>query len=262
MRNATILVASFGLLWGAWAPTASAQRGMGDPAGVAREPNKPEVVSLSGQVVGVETGPCAMSTGRASAGTHFLLKTEKGETLNVHLGPAPAVDFIADPLRAGTKVTVEAFHTEKMPQNHHVAQSLTIDGKTIRLRDEGLRPFWLQGPARSVDREAGAGQPDAALPRWAPPGYTASPARAARPRYGRGAGPGQGRGYGQAPGWGRGAGYGRGPAYGRGAGYGGGAGWAPGHAAGRGLGGGPGRAFQDQDGDGVCDRYQWIRGER
>jgi hypothetical protein len=253
---------------------------MGDPAGVAREAAKPEVVSLSGKVVEVETGPCEMSTGRASIGTHFLLETKKGETLNVHLGPAPAVGFIADQLQPGENVSVEAFRTERMPDKHYAAKSLKLAGKTTRLRDDAFRPFWLQGPGYGAGRgavPAGAETAPATGPR---PGAAAPPAWGACPRYGwgpgQGRGPGFGRGpgrgcgaaYGRGPGWGRGAGYGRGAGWDRGAGYGRGAagpqagayGWGRGQAAGRGYGWGRGWAFQDEDRDGVCDYYESVRG--
>ncbi len=61
-------------------------------------------------------------------------------------------------------------------------------------------------------------------------------------------GPGWGGGMGRGPGYGRGPGGARGPGYGRGAGLGAGAGW--------------GAGFVDEDKDGVCDRYQAIRGNR
>jgi len=65
--------------------------------------------------------------------------------------------------------------------------------------------------------------------------------------YGRGAGYGAGRGWGYGPGWG-GRGYGRG----YGAGY--GAGFGPG--MGLGLGAGASPWFIDENGDGICDRFQ------
>jgi hypothetical protein len=65
--------------------------------------------------------------------------------------------------------------------------------------------------------------------------------------YGRGAGYGPGRGRGYGPGWG-GRGYGRG--------YGGGYGGGFGPGMGQGLGAGVSPWFIDENGDGICDRYQ------
>ena len=268
-RGLTFLMAG-GLLWGVFASCAFAQRGMGEPAGVARQVVKPEVVSLSGKVLAVETGPCEMSTGRASTGTHFLLETPKGEKLNVHLGPATVVGRIADQLSAGKKVTIKAFRTAKMPEDHYVAKSLAFDGNTIQLRDETFRPFWLGGSA--VPRGWGVLQSDPGKgqdPRWGQgpgyglgarrgygPGYGQGPARGYGPAYGRGPARGYGPAYGRGPAQGYGPGYGRGSGWGRGAGYGRGSGW------GRGAGFGRGWSFMDEDRDGVCDNYERVQGKK
>lgn len=191
-RGLTFLMAG-GLLWGVFAPCAFAQRGMGEPAGVAQQAVKPEVVSLSGEVLAVESGPCKKTTGRADVGSHFLLKTPKGRELNIHLGPAAAVHYIVVQLPVGQKVTVHAFRTTKMPKNHYVAQSLTFGSTTIRLRDENLRPFWARGNAVS----GGQGGPQRAR------------GNGRGPHYGPGWG-GPGRGYGRDGSGGR---YGRGPGW-------------------------------------------------
>jgi len=126
-----------------------AQKGMGDPIGVARQSVKPEVTSLSGELTAVETHPCEKTTGHALAGTHILLKNSNGETLNVHLGPAEAdvVKGIVKQLVVGKDISAAAFRTDKMPKLNFVAVSLTFDDKTVVLRDEGLRPVWAgEGP--------------------------------------------------------------------------------------------------------------------
>lgn len=130
------------LAWGALASEVYAQKGMGEKSGMARKAVKPEIVSLSGEVLEVHTGPCKMTTGRARLGTHFMLRMPEGTPLNIHLGPAVAVDFAAEKLSVGAKVTVNAFRTKKMPKNHFVAQSLELNGATLQLRDENLRPVW------------------------------------------------------------------------------------------------------------------------
>jgi hypothetical protein len=187
MRTTVTSTAILVLLCGIVAPPAHAQKGMGEQTGVGRQAVRPEVVSLSGKVLATETGPCEKTTGPADVGSHFLLVTPKGKKLNIHLGPA-AVDYIVEQLTVGKKVTVHAFRTAKMPHNHYVAQALTLDGTTIRLRDEGLRPFWALGGRASSGR---GGPPYGPGMRQGPPW-----------RNGFGYGPGQGRG------WGRGGGHG------------------------------------------------------
>jgi hypothetical protein len=147
MRGSFAFLAGVALLAGVLSPSAYAQKGVGDSAGVAQQPNKPELVSLSGEIVAVETKPCEKTTGHALVGTHILLKTAKGDTLNVHLGWAEAVEEITKQVTVGKKVTVAAFRTDKMPEGQYVAQSVTFDEKTVQLRDENLRPVWAGGGA-------------------------------------------------------------------------------------------------------------------
>ena len=191
MRTTVTSVAIVALWCAIVVPPAHAQKGVGEQAGIARQAVKPEVISLAGKVLVTETGPCKNTTGRAYVGSHFILKTPKGKKLNIHLGPAAVVDYIVAQLTVGKKLTVRAFRTAKMPVNHYVAQSLTLDGTTIRLRDEGLRPFWARGSGASSGRGG--------------------------PQYGRGMrqGPAFGNGGGYGPGRGRGWGRGRGRGWGR-----------------------------------------------
>ena len=189
MRIAVTLAITV-LFSGAAASPVHAQKGMGEQTGVGRQTVKPEVVSLSGNVLATDTGPCEKTTGPADAGSHFLLKTPKGMKLNIHLGPATAVDYIVEQLTVGKKVTVHAFRTVKMPDNHYVAQSLTLDGTTIRLRDEVLRPFWARGNGASSGRGG--------------PQYGRGRRQGSASGNGGGYGPGRGRG------WGSGSGHGSG----------------------------------------------------
>ena len=159
------VVFTFGLL-----SAASAQRGVGDTQGVAQQPAKPKVVSLSGKVLEVKTESCQTTTGRSPLGTHLILEAPGGKKLNIHLGPVNAVEFVAKELSEGQKVKVEAFRTKKMEKGQYVARTLTFGSRTVELRDETLRPAW-----------AGRGGPG-----WA-----------------RGRGPGTGWGRGRGAGWGR-----------------------------------------------------------
>lgn len=196
MRTTVASTAVLLLLCGVVAPPAHAQKGAGEETGVARKAARPEVVSLSGEVLATETGPCKNTTGPAVVGSHFLLKTPKGKKLNVHLGPAATVEYVVKQLTVGRKVTVRAFRTAKMPDNHYVAQWLTLDKTTIRLRDEALRPFWALSGRSSFGR--------------AEPQYGPGMRQGSAWENGFGYGPGRGRGWGRGGGrgWGRGGGRG------------------------------------------------------
>jgi hypothetical protein len=218
-----VAVLSSALAWSLIGTPAVAQKGMGDREGVARQAEKPKVVALSGKVLSVESGPCENTTGRATVGTHLMLKSAQGKELNVHLGPEAAVEPVARRLSKGMKIDVKAFRTDKMPKAHFVAQSIRIGEETLELRDDALRPVWAGG-AWNRGRNA------AAAPQRPGPGKGRGQQRGWGRGGGKGYGPGYGRGYGR--GWGRGGwncpawndapagrGYGRGPAV-RGPGYG------------------------------------------
>lgn len=186
MRTRTVSVVVCVLVLGLGTSVANAQRGMGDQSGVARQAVKPKVIQLEGSILSVETGPCKQTTGRALVGTHVMLQAKDGKQLNVHLGPELAVAPIAKQLPKGTAVTIAAFRTEKMPEDHYVAQSITVGEKVLTLRDETLRPVWAGQGAGYMQGQGGYQM-----------------------------GPGQGRGYGQGAngGWGRGRGNGGGRGY-------------------------------------------------
>ena len=233
MKLAKCAMLSLVIVCGMVVGTAWAQRGVGEPTGVAQQSEKPEVVSLSGKVLEVVTGPCENTTGPSSLGTHVLIKTENDQTLNIHLGPAARVEFLVKDLSAGTAVTIEGFRTEKMEENHYVAQTIVYGDRTVRLRDENLRPVWAGGRGnRGAAAAAGPGSRWGGGPRGGGPG--------------RGYGIRQGGGYGQQWGAGRGYGGGYGGRGGRG-GRGRGAGW------GYGPGGGPGAGWR-------CPYYRGQRG--
>lgn len=190
-RSGAIVLA---IACGLAASAAHAQRGVGDPTGVARQAVKPEGVSLSGKVLEVMTGPCENTTGRSPLGTHFLMKTEEGETLNIHLGPAVQVEFVAKDLSEGKNVQVRAFRTDKMEESHYVAQSLAYGDRTVQLRDDDtLRPVWAGG--RGARNRAAGVRAGFGLGRGWGAGYGY--------RHGRGPGGGYGQQRGRGPGWGR-----------------------------------------------------------
>ncbi|OHB78527.1 MAG: hypothetical protein A2Z25_02130 [Planctomycetes bacterium RBG_16_55_9] len=201
------------------------QRGMGDNEGVVRQAIETQRISIEGTVKEIVTGPCENTTGPYTVGTHLLVTTDDEKQYNVHLGPAVLVKDLIEPLKAGQSVSLKAFRTEKMPADHSVAVTLTVDGQTVRLRDESLRPVWAGGQGRFFNRSAVA----PARPQWGA-------------GYGRGYGSsmGQGRGYGRGMGrgraWSGGMGYGMGRSFGvaqsMGRGWGGGMGYGRGRGAG------------------------------
>jgi hypothetical protein len=164
------------------AAPAAGQRGTGQTEGVARQPELPALTSLSGVVEEVQIDTCEMTTGRAAVGAHVLVGTEQDGTLNLHLGPAAAIEDLLAQLAPGVAIEAEVFRTERMPEDAYVAQAVTVDGESFTLRDDAtLRPRWAIGP----DRQPGAG-------------------RGAGRGAGQGAGMGPGAGMGRASGGGQG----------------------------------------------------------
>ena len=122
--------------------------------------------------------------------------------------------------------------------------------KNLQERLQALRAkMWAQAP------RGWNGQP----PAW-------QPGAGRGPGWGRGPGQGRGPGYGwgRGPGYGRGSGWGRGPGYGPvpGAGPGPGAGRGPGYGRGYGRGLGRGWGFVDENGNGICDNFEAIQGQK
>ena len=179
------------------------QRGMGDNEGVVRQAVETKRMTVEGTVKEIIIEKCENTTGPFVMGMHLLLTTGEKKQYNVHLGPAVLIKDLVKPLEAGQSVTVQAFRTEKMPTEHFVAIALKFDGKTVRLRDEKLRPAWAGGQGQFL----GQYQASPELPRW-------------RPSYGRGFGMDYGRGYRAGLGRGMGRGYGRGGSTGTGYGRG------------------------------------------
>jgi len=151
-----VLILASGLLF---AVPAVAQKGIGDPAGVAREVVKPSIETMSGTIKDIKIGPCERTTGRSAEGAHLIVQAQDGKMINLHLGPAAALDDVLDHLSAGQKITFEGFRTDTMPQDAYVAKSLKAGDQTFDLRDDGLRPNWAIGP-RGAGRGGGPGMAD------------------------------------------------------------------------------------------------------
>jgi hypothetical protein len=199
----TVLMTTGTATWG--------QRGVGDNEGLVRQAIETQRTAIEGTVKEIIIETCENTTGPFGIGMHLLLTTGEKNQYNVHLGPAVLIKDLVKPLEVGQSVTVQAFRTQKMPAGDLVAITLQFDGKTVRLRDENLRPTWAGGQGQFL----GQYQASPELPRW----------QQWRQVYGRGYG--RGRGYG--------AGFGRG--MGRGCGW----GWSNRMGYGRGRGGGRGQ---------------------
>ena len=162
MRNFQLGVAVALLLGLLFAMPAAAQKGMGEPTGVARQAVKPPIETMSGTIKDIKTGPCERTTGRSLEGVHLIVQAENGKTINLHLGPAAALEDVLDQLSAGQQITFEAFRTDAMPQDAYVAKSLKAGDTTFELRDDTLRPNWAiaarGGRGGGPGMEAGRGQ--------------------------------------------------------------------------------------------------------
>ena len=126
--------------------SAWAQRGTGDPTGIARRPPL-DVIAIAGTVNDAEIGRCASTTGRAAVGAHLRVQVGDGRVLDVHLGPLGAVERLLEEVPDGTAVTADVFRTDAMPADAYVAVTVTAGGEAHQLRDPlTLRPSWAVGP--------------------------------------------------------------------------------------------------------------------
>jgi len=186
---------------------AQAQRGVGGNAGVARQIEKPETLTVTGRLLEIKTAINDKTTGRSPAGTHLLVETAKGEKLNIHLGPATAVADTVAKLTVGDKLSVTAFRTDDMAAGDYTAQTIVAGKNTFQIRDETLRPAWAGGRGRgraAIDTTDDTTTKPAAKPAPAAPGcprgcggfgppWARDPDNATPPR-GAGLGRGVGRG--------------------------------------------------------------------
>lgn len=138
---------------------AAAQKGMGDDTGIVRQGLTPPVTMISGELLEIKTGPCERTTGKAEIGTHLIIQGKGGQKLNVHLGPEYAVDHVVEQLSVKQTLSLEVFHTQRMPANAYIAKSLSIDDKVIHIRDDNLRPSWAgsRGTGRGQGMRQGRG---------------------------------------------------------------------------------------------------------
>jgi hypothetical protein len=138
------------------ASLAVAQRGTGARDGVARQPVKPDVVSVAGELKEIRTGVCEHTTGGSPIGTHLIV-TVGQEELNVHLGPATEVAAMVAELNFGDTIEADVFRTERLSPSEYIAVSVTAAGKQHVLRDSSLRPMWAGNGRRWRQLRLGQG---------------------------------------------------------------------------------------------------------
>ena len=146
---------------------AAAQKGMGEPTGVARQAVKPPVQAMSGTIKDIKIGPCERTTGRSLVGVHLVVQAENDKAINLHLGPEGALENVVDQLSVGQPITFEAFRTDLMPEGAYVAKSLKVGNEEFDLRDDNLRPNWAiaargGGPGMGAGKGQGRGAGPAA----------------------------------------------------------------------------------------------------
>ncbi len=131
----------------------AAQKGTGEQTGVAQSMADPEISTVTGKLLEIESGPCENTTGWAVNGTHLILESADGTKHNIHLGPMRAVSDFVETLEVGEEISAEVFRTERLPENAFVAVQIEQDDHTFVLRGASLQPFW----AASADRGRGRG---------------------------------------------------------------------------------------------------------
>ena len=140
MRLVPLLIVGASL---AVAAPVSAQRGAG-PGGGGGSPygrlyNPQTVETVAGQITAVEK----LTQGRGGfRGVHIVLKTDKGESLPVHLGPEWYLEKQTVPFKQGDQVQVRGSRITFQDKPAVIAAEVTKDGKTLRLRDANGVPAW------------------------------------------------------------------------------------------------------------------------
>ncbi|WP_431121279.1 hypothetical protein [Flagellimonas flava] len=124
------------------------QKGMGDAKGVSQMDSLPNLIVLEGVIKSVSTGPCELSKGNATSGTHIWVLSND-ELYNVHLGPTARIKkFVRE--KTEQPLTATVFRTHKLPKNHYIAQKIEINGSELVLRDGYLKPFWANKKCKAV----------------------------------------------------------------------------------------------------------------
>lgn len=122
----------------------AAQKGMGNPGGVARG-ILPPIITLSGTILEIHVGPCLDAImGNDPIGIHLFVRALNGTEVNLHLGPARVIDNIVAPMSPGQAISFDAFSKPDLAPNAYIAKTLFWKNEVIELRDDFLRPFWAK----------------------------------------------------------------------------------------------------------------------
>jgi len=147
--------ALFGLA--AIAAPALAQKGTGEPSGIARQGLKLPIEAMSGTIKDIKIGPCEKTTGRSAEGAHLTVQTPDAKTINLHLGPTFALRDQLKKLSVGQDISFEAFRTQRMPKDAYIAKSIKAGDKVFTLRNDSLRPIWARGRGGGRGESMGRG---------------------------------------------------------------------------------------------------------
>ena len=137
---------------------ASAQRGVGDNEGVVRSGVPVDLTAIDGTVTDVRRTQCANSTGRFVDGLHLIVDTVDRGVVNLHLGPAVALEDLAAVIEAGDLVSADVFRTDALPADALVATAVTVGDAIYALRDETLQPVWAVAGDRAFGAAPAAGR--------------------------------------------------------------------------------------------------------
>lgn len=135
-----------GLLLSAAATPASAQPnarpgagGWGPGSAYGRMFDPKTVETTSGEITNIAL---ITPTRGMTPGVHLTLKTDKGETLPVHLGPQWYIDQQSLKLATGDQVQVRGSRITFQDKPALIAAEVIKNGQTMRLRDDSGVPAW------------------------------------------------------------------------------------------------------------------------
>ncbi len=160
MKRTSLILSAMFLGVAAFGAPAIAQKGTGEPTGVARQGLKLPIEAMSGTIKDIKIGPCEKTTGRAKEGAHLLVLAPDGRTINLHLGPTFALRDELKQLAAGQEISFDAFRTDRMPKDAYIAKSIKAGDKLFTLRNDSLRPRWAGGRGGGRGRGMGRGGGD------------------------------------------------------------------------------------------------------
>ncbi|ADP69639.1 hypothetical protein Rvan_0353 [Rhodomicrobium vannielii ATCC 17100] len=156
MSRTAICISATLFGFAAIAAPALAQKGTGEPSGVARQGLKLPVEAMSGTIEAIKIGRCEKTTGRSAEGAHLIVQMPDAK-INLHLGPTFALRDELKQLSVGQNISFEAFRTDRMPKGAYIAKSIRAGDKVFALRNDSLRPIWARGRGGGLPVARGGG---------------------------------------------------------------------------------------------------------